>query len=124
MVRAGEKAGGKLGVLVLRLQRGQQAQLHLARHGEVVLQALLLLGDALVEPGVFDGDGDLRGERGDGALVVFVEVVGAGVLDIEHADDFAFVDERHGHLRARLGIDHDDSAHLCARRPRSTSRRS
>jgi hypothetical protein len=68
--------------------------------------ALLLLGDALVEARVLDGDGDLRGERGDGALVVFVEVVGAGVFDIEHADDLALVDQRHGHLGARLGVDH------------------
>ncbi len=46
---------------------GQQAQLHLARHVEVALQALLFFVDALVEPRVGDGDGDLRGEGGEGA---------------------------------------------------------
>ena len=91
---------------MLRLGLRQQTKLHLARHGQVVLQPLLLLGDALVEAGVFDRDGNLRGECGDGALVVFVEVIGAGVLDVEHADDLALVDQRHRHLGARLGVDH------------------
>jgi hypothetical protein len=44
--------------------RGQQAQLDLAGHGEIALQLLLMPHDLLIEPRVFNGDGDLRGQRG------------------------------------------------------------
>ena len=60
--------------------------------------------DALVEPRVRDGDRDLCGERGEGALVVFGVVVDARVFEIEDADDLALVDERNGELRAGLGV--------------------
>ena len=83
----GQKADGHLGVLVCGRRGRQQAQLHLARHGDVVLELLLLAVHGLVEARVLDGDGDLRGERGQRALVVFVEVIGARVFEIEHADD-------------------------------------
>ena len=60
--------------------------------------------DALVEAGVGDADGDLRGEGGEGALVVFVVVVDAGVFEVEDADDLSFVDKRDGELGAGLGV--------------------
>ena len=60
--------------------------------------------DAAVEAGVGDADGDLRGEGGEGALVVFVVVVDAGVLEVEDADDLALVDEGNGELGADLGV--------------------
>ncbi len=63
--------------------------------------------NALVEAGVGDADGDLRAERGERALVIFVVVVDAGVFEVEDADDFAFVDERDGQLRANLGVGFD-----------------
>ena len=59
-----------------------------------MLQPLFLLGDALVEAGVFDRDGDLRRQRHDGALVIFVEVVGARVLHVQHADHLLLVNQR------------------------------
>ena len=60
--------------------------------------------DALVEAGVGDGDGDLRGEGGEGALVILVVVVDAGVLEIDDADDIALVDEGHGELGAGFRV--------------------
>src|SRR5437879_4392954 len=44
------------------------------------------------------------GEGGEGALVVFVEVVDAGVFEVEDADDVALVDEGDGELGAGLGV--------------------
>ena len=49
-------------------------------------------------------DGDLRGQRGERALVVLVVVVDARVFEVEDADDLALVDERHGEFGADLGI--------------------
>jgi len=79
----------------------------LSGHVEVALHALLFLVDALVETSVGDTDGDLRGERGEGALVVFVVVVDAGVFEVDDADDLALVDERDGELRAHFGVRFD-----------------
>ena len=93
-------------MLVFRDGRGQQAQLHLAGHGKIALQLLLMANDLAVESGVFDGDCDLRGQCGQGALVALVEVARADMLQIEDANDAVFVEERHDHLRARFGIDH------------------
>ena len=106
MVRAGRKRAANSACWCFGFNGGSRRSCTSRASGQVVLQALLLLGDALVEPGVFNGDGDLRGQRDHGALVVFVEVVGAGVLHVEHADHLALVDQRHGHLRPRFGIDH------------------
>ena len=54
----------------------QQAQLHLARHGDVALQLPLLAAHGLVEARILDRDGDLRAQRGQHALVLFVEEAG------------------------------------------------
>ena len=59
-----QKADRKFSVLVHGRSGGQQAELHFASHGNVALELLLLAFHGLVEPGVFDGDGDLRGHRG------------------------------------------------------------
>src|SRR3954453_19928563 len=58
-----QEASGKLGGLVLRPRLRQQAELDLPGHLQVVLQALLLLCYALVEPGVFNRDRDLSCKR-------------------------------------------------------------
>src|SRR5581483_493448 len=97
---------GKLRTRMLRLKWGQQPQLHLAGHCQITLQPLLLLGDTLVEAGIFDGNGNLRGQRSQGALMVFIEEVRTRVLNIENADDLALINKRHGHLGARLRIEH------------------
>ena len=47
------------------------------------------------------------------ALVLFVEERRLRVLQVEHADDAAFVEQRHNQLRARLGI-HGDVARILA----------
>ncbi len=83
-----------------------------------LLQLGFLAADGLVEAGVFDGDGDLRGERGEHALVLFIEEVGARVFEVENADDAALVEERHDQLGARLGIHRAGSVSLCGRRGR------
>ena len=97
----------------LRRRAGQQAELHLARHRQVALQPLLLFGDALVEPRIRDRDGHLRGQRGERGLVVLVVVVDARVFEVDHADDLALVDQRHGELGAHLGVG-DDVARVLA----------
>ena len=91
----------------------QQAELHLARHGDVALELPLLALDGLVEARVLNGDGDLRGQGGQHALVLFIEEAGARVFEVEHADDAAFVEERHDQLGARLGI-HGQIARILA----------
>ena len=58
--------------------------------------------DALVEAGVGDADCNLCGESAESLLVVFVEIVDAGVLEVEDSDDLALVDERYGQLGADL----------------------
>ena len=64
----------------------------------------LLRAHRLVEPRILDGDGHLRGQRGQHALVLFVEEARAGVLQVQHADDAPFVKERHNQLRAGLRV--------------------
>jgi len=100
----GKEAGGDLGVGRLGWGGWKKSQLDLARHFEVALHALFLFVNALVEAGVGDGDGDLRGEGGEGALVVVVEVADAGVLEVDDADDVALVDEGDGQLGAGFGV--------------------
>ncbi len=85
---------------------GKSRKLYVARHVEIVLQPLFLLGHPAVQPGIFDGHGNLRGERHQGALVIVVEVVDPHMLQVEHADHLALVEQRHRHLRASLGIHH------------------
>ena len=57
----GDELGGDFGALELGRARGHEAELDLAGHLEVALHALLFFVDALVEAGVGDADGDLRG---------------------------------------------------------------
>jgi len=97
MVRAGKNRAAN---------SAQQPQLDLARHGQVALQALLLLHHALIELRIFKRDSDLRRQRGHRALVILSEVVQPRVLHIENANSGPLVDQRHSHLRARLRIHH------------------
>src|ERR1041385_2606445 len=85
----------------------QQMVLHLARHGEVALHALFFTGDALIERGIFNGDGYLRRQRAHGAQMIVSKVAPAGMLQVEHADDFILVYKRHAKLgaRFRIGLD-------------------
>ena len=87
--------------------------MHFAGHGDVSFELALLAVHGLVEARVLDGDGDLRAERGEHALVFFVEEAGARVLEVEHADDAALVEERDDELRAGLGI-HGEVARILA----------
>ena len=114
----GQKAHRQLGVGVLGRRRRQQAQLHLARHGHVSLELALLRAHRLVEARILNGDGDLRGQRGEHALVLFIEEAGARVLQIENADDPALVEERHDQLGAGLGVHGQVARVLLARRAR------
>src|ERR1700742_3424723 len=68
----GDELGGDLGALEFGGTRRHEAELDLASHFEVALHALFLFVDALVEAGVGDTDGDLRGESRERALMVFV----------------------------------------------------
>ena len=103
----GKKPGGEGGVARPGHSWRQKPQLDLARHREILLHPLFLKRHPLVEPRILDGDGDLRGQRDQRALVVFVEVIDPGMFEVEHADDRALVNERHHHLRAGLRIDHE-----------------
>ena len=78
-----------------------------ARQRQVAFQALFLAGNFLVQPGIFNRDRDLSRQRGDRALVVVGKESALGVLQIEHADDFVFVDQRHRQFRAGLRIQQD-----------------
>src|ERR1700691_5417109 len=100
----GEKLGCDLGVFELWRARRHEAKLNLAGHLEVALHALLFFVDALVEAGVGDADCDLRGQSGEGALVVFVVVVETGMFEVENADDLALVDEGDCELGADFGV--------------------
>ena len=100
----GDEFRRDLGVFELGWARGHEAELNLTRHVEVALHTLLFLVDALVEASVGDADRDLRGESGEGSLVVLVVVVDAGVLEVEDTDDFALVDKRDGEFGAYFGI--------------------
>ncbi len=103
----GDKFGGNLDTLEFGWTRGHETELDLASHLEVALHALFLFVDSLVEAGVGDADGDLRGERGQRSLMVLVVVVDAGVFEIEDADDLAFVDEGDGKFGADFGVGFD-----------------
>jgi len=82
----------------------EETELDLAGHGDVFFELGFLAANGLVEARVFDGDGNLAGEGGEDALVLVVEGVGAGVFEIENADDAALVEEWHDEFGACLGI--------------------
>jgi hypothetical protein len=100
----GVEADGDLGVGGGGGIGRHEAELDLARHFQVALHALFFLVNALVEARVGDGDGDLRGEGGEGAEMVFVVVVDAGVFEVDDADDAAFIDEGDGELGAGFRV--------------------
>ena len=85
----------------------QQAKLQFARQRQVAFQALLLPGDLLVQPGIFDRDRDLRGQGRHCAVVVVGKKSPFGVLQVQHSDDLIFVNQRHRQLRAGFRIQHD-----------------
>src|SRR6266404_8598780 len=85
----------------------QQAKLQFMRQCKIALQALLLFSNLLVQTRVLDRNRDLGCERCEGALVIFGEVSAARVFEIEHADYFFLVDERHREFLSRLGIQQD-----------------
>ena len=68
----------------------------LIEHGE----GLGLAGDAGVEAGVLDGDGDARGDELEQALMLGGEVAGDLGLDIEDADDAIFYDRAGRRVRS------------------------
>ena len=103
----GNEGGGDLGAFEYRRPGWHETELNFAGHLEVALHALLFFVNALVEAGVGDADGDLCGQRGEGALVILVVVVDASVFEIEDADDLALVDERDSEFGADFGVGFD-----------------
>src|SRR5260221_13345568 len=79
----------------------QQAKLKFARQCQIALQALLLTGNLLVQTRVFNGDGELRCQRGQGALVILGEIAAARMLDVDNSDDFLLVDQRKRQFTSR-----------------------
>ena len=82
----------------------QKPSLQFARERKITLQPAFLALDFFVEARVFQCDRNLRGQCRHGALVVLGEESAAGVLEIEHADNFVFVDQRNGQLGACFGV--------------------
>ena len=74
----------------------QQAQLQLVCHLHVAFQSPLLSRDFFIQASILNGDGDLGRQRSHGTLVIFGEEPTFRMLQIEHADDFVFVDQRRG----------------------------
>ena len=103
----GKKANRHFSVGVRGRGRRQQAKLNLASHGDVALELRLLAADSLVEAGIFNGDGNLCGHRGQRAHVPIVKEPGAGVFQVEHADDAAFIKQRHDQLGAGFRVHRD-----------------
>ena len=85
----------------------QQTDLQLARQGQVALQALFLARNLFVQPGILDGDRNLRRQRGNGAPVILGEKSAASVFQVEHADHLIFVNQRNRQLGAGLRIELD-----------------
>ena len=100
----GQETHRHVGVGPGRRHGRQQAQLDFAGHRDVALQLRLLRAHRLIELRILDGDGHLRGQRGQHTLMLFIEEARAGVFQVEHADDAPLVEERHNQLRAGLRI--------------------
>ncbi len=98
------KAARDLGIRRRRRHRRQQPQLHLPCHLQIALHPLLFLVDALVQIGIRNRDGDLRGQRGQRALVILVVVVHPRVFQVDDADHLALIDQRSRQLGARLRV--------------------
>ena len=80
------------------------ASLQFAGEGKIAFQPAFLPLNLFIQPRVFEGDGNLRRERRHGALVLFGKESAPRVFQVEHPNDFVFVDQRDGQLRARLRI--------------------
>src|SRR5229473_1292454 len=93
-------AGESAWLVAARRIRWQETQLYVARHVEIVLQTLFLLRHPAIQPRVLDSHRNLRGEGYQGPLVILVEVVDLDVLQVEHPDHLALIEQRHRHLRA------------------------
>ena len=109
----GQKTHRHFGMGVGGRGGGQQAELNLARHGNIALQLRLLAADGLIEARVLNGNGDLGGQRGQHALMVLVEEAGPRVLQVENADDAALVKEGDDQLGARFRV-HGEVARILA----------
>jgi hypothetical protein len=68
----------------------EQAKLQFTRQGQDRAPSAAPGGQSARTARVFDGDGKLCRERGQGALVILGEIVAAGVLEIEHPDYFSW----------------------------------
>src|SRR5581483_9291133 len=68
-----DKFCGYVEMSQLGISLGQQPTLQLSRQREIPLQAAFLPLNLLVKTGIFNRDGDLRGERSHGALVLIGE---------------------------------------------------
>ncbi len=107
MARAGAELGRNFQVRQLGQGVRQQAKLQFARQRQVAFQSLLLPGDLLVQPRILNRDRDLRRQGRHRAVVIVGKKSPPGMLQVEHSDDFVFVNQRHGQLRAGLRIHHD-----------------
>ena len=78
----------------------QQDALELARGLEILIHALLALGDFFVQAGVFHRARDLLGQQRERALVILGKERDALAFDVQHAHDAVLHDQRNRQLRA------------------------
>ena len=105
----GHELGRNFQVRELGQRVRQQTKLQFARQRQVAFQTLFLTGDLFIEPGIFDGDRHLRGQRRDRAFVVVGKKSAPGMFQIQHSNDFVFVNQGHGQFRAGFRIQQDIS---------------
>src|SRR2546427_2284882 len=103
----GEVASGDVEAIVVGRNRPQQGGLDALGGLQVALHAGLVAGHVLVEAGVFERNGQVRGENGKGLDVLLGEVVELRALQVQDADDAALVHHGNGELGTRLGVDLD-----------------
>jgi hypothetical protein len=104
MMRAGRQRLAMPGFVEGRRAVGLQALLQLARDIQILVELALLLADAIVEDGIFKGDGQLRGKERDCLDVTRAEIIAGGIFDIEDTDQFFFGDQRDTELGAGLVV--------------------
>ena len=81
-----------------------QHLLQTARGAQILLHALLTLGEFFIEARVEDGHGDLRGEQREEAGMLFGEEAEGFAFEVHDADEAILRDERHGEFRADVGV--------------------
>src|SRR5579862_3334868 len=91
----GNKFGGHVEMRQFGIRLGEQAALQLASQRQIALQAALLPFDLFVQARIFERNGNLRRQRRHGSLMFFGKESAARMLEVEHAYDLAFVDERY-----------------------------